>query len=116
MAVLDDFKSRFPEFDTAVADQYVPILADVWPCYYGGRYEDCGKEIVLNLLAHLVVQESNPGSGNVKSTESQSVGNVSVSYSGGTATGGERYDFWKTTKYGNRFLILTQHNRGGVWV
>ncbi len=26
MAVSDDFKSRFPEFDAVTVDQYIPIL------------------------------------------------------------------------------------------
>jgi len=36
MAVSDDFKSRFPEFDAVTVDQYIPILEPVWPSYWGG--------------------------------------------------------------------------------
>lgn len=116
MAILDDFKARFPEFDAATADQYVPILEDVWPCYYGGNYEDCGKEIVLNLLAHLITQETSGDSGQLQAVQSQSVGDVSVSYAPGTASGGHRYDHFRATKYGARYLMLTQHRRGALWV
>lgn len=116
MAILDDFKTRFPEFDTAQADTYVPILEDVWPCYYGGKYEGCGQEIVLNLLAHMITIEASPGSGNVKSTQSKSVGNVSVSYSPGYAPTSERMAWLKTTKYGMRYIMLTRHRQGGVFV
>lgn len=116
MALLDDFKARFPEFDTAQADQFVPILEPVWPCYYGGGYEDCNKEIVLNLLAHMIVSEASAGSGNTKSAASKSVGNISVSYSQDYAPTSERNDWLRRTKYGMRYLTLTQHNRGAVWV
>jgi len=36
MAVSDDFKSRFPEFDAVTVDQYIPILEPVWPSYWVG--------------------------------------------------------------------------------
>lgn len=117
MALIDDFKARFPEFDTATVDQYLPILEPIWPCYYGGEYDDpCGKEIVLNLVAHLLVAETQSGSGNVKSTQSQSVGNVSVSYSQGYAPTSERMDWLRTTKYGSRYVMLTRSRQGGVFV
>ena len=117
MAVLDDFKARFPELDTATADQYIPILESVWPCYYGGKYDDpCGQEIVLNLLAHMLVIETSPGSGNVKSTQSKSVGNVSISYSQGYAATSERNDWLSRTKYGMRYLMLTRKRMGAVFV
>jgi hypothetical protein len=117
MALIDDFKTRFPAFDTAVVDQYLPILVPVWPCYYGGTYDDtCEQEIILNLIAHLLVTETIAGNGNVKSTSSQSVGNVSVSYSEGYASNSERSAWFKTTKYGSRYLMLTRKRQGGVFV
>jgi len=67
MAVSDDFKSRFPEFDAVTVDQYIPILEPVWPSYWGGDYAaPSGQEIVLNLLAHLITAEISAGSDNVK--------------------------------------------------
>jgi hypothetical protein len=117
MAIIDDFKARFPEFDTATVDQYIPILEGVWPCYYGGQYTDeCGQEIVLNLLAHMLVIEASPGSGNVKSTQSRTVGNVSIAYSQGYAPTSERNDWLSRTKYGMRYLLLTRRRQGGVFV
>ena len=86
MAVSDDFKSRFPEFDAVTVDQYIPILEPVWPSYWGGDYAaPSGQEIVLNLLAHLITAEISAGSENVKTAQSKSVGSVSVSYSPGYA-------------------------------
>jgi hypothetical protein len=117
MAVVDDFKGRFPEFDPATVDQYIPILEPVWLCYWGGRYDEpCGQEIVLNLLAHLITVEISAGSGNVKTALSKSVGNVSVSYSPGYAPTSERNAWLKTTKYGARYLWLTSRNAGGFFV
>lgn len=115
MALLADFKARFPAIPTADADTYVPILENVWPEYYGKQYEG-NEEIVLNLVAHLLVAEKDSGSSQSKSVESKSVGNVSVSYSASTQTGGPDYDFFRTTKYGQRYLILIKSSRGAYFV
>jgi len=117
MAVSDDFKSRFPEFDAVTVDQYIPILEPVWPSYWGGDYAaPSGQEIVLNLLAHLITAEISAGSENVKTAQSKSVGSVSVSYSPGYAPTSERNAWLKTTKYGARYLWLTSRNAGGFFV
>ena len=117
MAVLADFKIRFPEFDPATVDQYIPILESVWPSYWGGDYAaPCGQEIVLNLLAHLITTEISAGSDNVKTAQSKSVGSVSVSYSQGYAPTSERNAWLKTTKYGARYQLLTSRNAGGFFV
>ena len=117
MAVVDDFKTRFPEFEATTVDQYIPILEPVWPCYWGGVYTDpCGQEIVLNLLAHLITVEISAGSENVKTAQSKSVGSVSISYSQGYAPTSERNAWLKTTKYGARYLWLTSRNAGGFFV
>jgi len=72
MAVSDDFKSRFPEFDAVTVDQYIPILEPVWPSYWGGAYAaPSGQEIVLNLIAHLITAEISAGSDNVKTAVSK---------------------------------------------
>lgn len=114
MTVIADFKTRFPEFDTDEVDTYLPTQIELWPCYWGGEYEDCGVEIVLNLLAHLFVQETSSGSGALKDENSKSVGNVSASYN--IETKSERALWFRSTKYGIRFLLLTQYNHGGYFV
>ena len=117
MPLIDDFGTRFPEFDTATVNQYVPILEPLWSCYWGGSYDEpCGKEIVLNLIAHMIVGETTAGSGNIKSTQSKSVGSVSVSYSQGYAATSERIGWLGTTRYGSRYLLLTSRSAGGVFV
>jgi hypothetical protein len=117
MALIDDFKTRFPEFDAITVDQYVPILEPLWSCYWGGSYDEpCGKEIVLNLIAHLIVGETTAGTENIKSTQSKSVGSVSVSYSEGFAATSERIGWLNATRYGARYLMLTSRSAGGVFV
>jgi len=117
MSLSDDFIIRFPEFDAATITQYVPILAPLWSCYWGGSYDEpCGKEIVLNLIAHLLVGETTAGSGNIKSAQSKSVGSVSVSYSQGSASTSDRNIWLSTTRYGSRYLLLTSRSAGGVFV
>lgn len=114
MALIDDFKSRFPEFDTAVVDQYLPILDPVWPCYYGGDYDlACDREIILNLLAHLLVGESADSSSANRTVASKTVGSVSVSYAGLDSQSATT-DFFATTKYGQRYLMLTARNAGAL--
>jgi len=114
MAIIDDFKTRFPGFDTTEVDTYLPAQIEIYPCFYGGLYEDCGAEIILNLLAHMLTQETSAGSGALKDEASKSVGSVSVSY--GLATNSERGLWFRSTKYGMRYLLLTMHNRGGFFV
>lgn len=119
MTLLTDFKARFPNFDDTIADTYIPILEDVYPCYWGGNYDtDCGKEIVLNLLAHLVLQESQSAtdSAPLKSSDSKSIGSVSVSYANPTTTMTERNSWLRSTCYGVRYLLLTSRSQGGYFV
>jgi hypothetical protein len=116
VALLDDFKARFPAFDTATADAYVPIVELVWPSYYNFAYDETTKEAILNLVAHLILDETSSGDAGLKSQTSKSVGSVSVSYAAASHSGGARFDFFNTTKFGRRFYQLTQRNAGGVAV
>lgn len=114
MTVIEDFKTRFPEFDTTEVDTYLPTQIEIYPCFYGGLYEDCGVEIILNLLAHMLTQETADGVESLKSENSKSVGSVSVSY--GLETKSERGLWFRSTKYGMRYLLLTRYNHGGQFV
>lgn len=116
MALIDDFKTRFPEFDTAVVDQYFPIIEPTYNCYFGGDVENaCDKEAILNLLAHLIVLEDRDKQSSLRTTNSRTVGSVSVSYDA-SANGRSTSGFFDTTKYGQRFLVLTQNVIGGYFV
>lgn len=120
MALLDDFKGRFPEFPDDVADTYVPPLDDVWQFYYGGDYDvPRDREAVLNLVAHLALMDSGTasttGAAGYRQTTSKSVGSVSVGY--GTGSDETQSDsFYMATRYGQRFLILTRNRVGAAFV
>lgn len=117
MALVDDFKARFSEFATAVVDQFMPILEPVYPVYYAGDYTDpLEKEIILNLLAHLLTMETTTSkAGTNGAALSKTVGNVSVTYGAASEQSVNR-DFFGGTKYGQRFLLLISGRRGGVFV
>jgi hypothetical protein len=117
MARIDDFKSRFPNFDTAVVDSLFPIIEPTTACYYGGDYENnaCDKEIMLQLWAHLITLENSTSSKSIRNEASKAVGSVNVSYEASqTETG--RMGFFNTTKYGQQFLYLVSSNQGAVFV
>ncbi len=114
MAILDDFKARFPEFDTTQVDTFLPTQIEVYPYYWGGEYTGRGVEIVLNLLAHLLVQATSDGTGALQAASSKSVGSVSVGYN--LQTRSERELWFRSTQYGMRFLFLTMYDRGGCFV
>lgn len=125
MAIIDDFKARFPEFDTATVDTYLPAFVNVYSCYYGGNYDDggCDQEIILNLLAHLLYSSygyngSTAGNASpIKGVASKSVGSVSVSYTAMAGNDASSYNvFFGSTKYGQAFLMLTRNNFGAVFV
>ena len=117
MALIDDFKVRFPEFDETTAETYVPILEPSIGCYYGGAYDTaCGLEIVLNLLAHLITIEANGSDESVKGHSSRSADGVSESFFEGMANASQRGAWFDNTKYGQRFLFLTRSRQGGVFV
>ena len=113
MALIDDFKARFPEISTTIADTWVPIEEVVYPTLYGGDYTDAtDKEAILNLIAHLIVIDSQAGSAPAKYLTSKSAGSISGSYaspSGNTMTD----EFYRTTKYGQRFRMITRPRYGG---
>jgi hypothetical protein len=117
MALVDDFKARFPNIAAATADQFIPILEPVWTSYWGGDYDTAhGQEIVLNLLAHVLVSETSNSDDSPKTVQSQSVGSVSESFAPGFAPDSDRIAWFNTTKYGARYLLLTGSRRGGVFV
>lgn len=114
MALLDDFKARFPNIDSALADMLVPVYEDEYPCYYGGSYEnECDKKAILYLIAFFVTTDpSYTGDDSPdKSISSQTVGSVSVSFSSGSSDS-DWEDWLKSNKYGQRYLMLTSKNIG----
>jgi len=112
--LITDFKARFPAFATADVDTYLPVIEPVWASYYNKDYA-LNKEAVLNLVAHLLVFEIGTSSAAIQNEQSKSVGSLSVSYEQ-PPRAGALSDFFRLTKYGQRFLFLTAHQFGGVAV
>lgn len=106
MVLIGDFKSRFPDFDETIVDKYFDTVQGVWRCYFPQSYSDCNKEIILNLIAHLITVEQSPSSASIRSQTSRSVGGVSVSQAAASSTD-SLTDMFSFTKYGQRFLYLT---------
>jgi hypothetical protein len=113
MAIIDDFKLKFPEFDTATVDLRLPAIIDEYKAFYNFAYTESTKQAVLYLLAHLLVGALADSNGPSQAMTSKSVGGVSVSY----ATSSSNSDRWlwlNSTKYGQRFYIITQQQRPGA--
>lgn len=117
MAIIDDFKARFPNFDTAQVDAILPALIATYHCYYGGDYDanDCEQEIILQLLAHLFVLDTSTSNSPVRLQSSKSVGPTSVGYEASNPAG-QTKSFFGTTRYGQTYLMLINPNQGGFFV
>lgn len=111
MALIDDFKARFPEFDETEVDNRLPFLEAEYSCFYNFPYEDCHKTAILYLLAHMMVGDISTSQSASQLQASRSVGNVSVSFQS-LASASDRSAWLTATKYGQRFLLLS--NRRGV--
>lgn len=117
MALIDDFKARFPQLDPVCVGSMWPSLGVSWPCYYCFEYgvSACTDEAILNLIAHLFILEqgSQESSGSNKDISAQSVGSVSVTYAGG-GSASQNTQFFNTTIYGQKFLMLIKNRRGAL--
>ncbi len=115
MPLLDDFKARYPQFDTAQVDAAWPSIDPAYLCYYGVEYGQgttCDNEVILVLCAHLfTIQSSGNNSPRLVAT-SKAVGNVSTNYSTGDV--GEYRSFFMSSKYGQQFLQMTNRQAQGA--
>lgn len=114
MALLDDFLARFSNIDSAIANALVPIYESEYSCFYGGSYDnDCDKNAILFLIAHMVVTDPSYSGNELasRSVASQTVGSVSESFVAGS-TGSDYTNWLNSTAYGQRFLMLTSKNVG----
>lgn len=111
MTIASDFAARFPGFDTVTRDTYLPIVEPIYQNYYCVDYTDESQEAILNLLAHLMLVESNTGTGPLRVKSSQSAGSVSASFAEGDTNA--RALFYSTTRYGQTFWHLIMQEAGG---
>ena len=105
MTIQADFEERFPTLT------WQPWVESVWPSYTCLTYNDKSKEAILNLIAHLLVLDSAPGTGAARTEQSKAVGSVSVSY-GTSENDGSLASFFNTTRYGQRYWLLTGRQVG----
>lgn len=122
MALIDDFKARFPEFQSADVDAAWPGLEASWPCYYGTTYgtSSCEDQIILNLIAHLFIVNFNGGSSAAGPApamvaSSKSVGSVSVTKVVDSNMS-DQQSFFNSTRYGQQFNMMTRHRHGACFV
>ena len=117
MAIIDDFKTRFPEFQTSDVDTYLPALINVYKFYYDRNYE-CARhiEIILQLLAHLLVDTLNGSTTPMREEQQKTVGNVSATYNGSVPHKSASRLWFSATKYGMHYIALTAHDHGGLFV
>lgn len=116
MSLKDDFKARFPEFDGQQVDAAFPGLESLWPCLYGATYEGngtCDDNAILYLNAHLFTVEQSKGPAFTSS--SKSVGSVSVTKLINDSMSAQD-SFYNSTKYGQKFKLLTQFRQGACFV
>jgi len=109
-----DFWERFPEFSQAEDETYLDALETAWRFYYRRPYSG-NEEIVLNLLAHLLVHEQSSGPDALRPYTSKSADGLSGSFQG-TDSATQMDEFFKATKYGQRYLILLGTVPGAYFV
>lgn len=109
MTIQTDFEERFANIVPPIVWQ--SWVESVWPSYTCLEYNDKNKEAILNLIAHLLVLDSLPGSASARTEESKAVGSVSVSY-GSASSDGNLATFFNSTRYGQRFWLLTGRQVG----
>jgi hypothetical protein len=116
MALIDDFKTKFPQFSTTDVDTYFASISAEYPCYYNKVYgaNDCNDQAVLFLLAHLLNStiKSATSSASTGIVSSTSVDGVSDSFDTSAMSGSLSNAFWFSSVYGQKFKMLIQFNRG----
>ncbi|MDH1085304.1 DUF4054 domain-containing protein [Pantoea brenneri] len=107
MSIQDDFLVRFPgDFDADDVTTYAYVF-DIYGCYYRGVYEeDCNKEIILNIIAHLMQLEASPTASATRLVSSRSVAGVSTSYADYSDDKSYLAGFLGMTRYGQHALFL----------
>lgn len=113
MAIKEDYETRFG----SCGPTWIGAIADTWPAYAGCmQYNDVNKEAILNLIAHLMVSATKPGTGTARNEASKSVGSVSVSYEALPAADNVRGSWFNTTRFGQVYWMLTGRRSGAVFV
>ena len=115
MAVIDDFKAQFPEFDATTVDNNATVLQELQTALFNRPY-DQNKQATLHLMAHLFVTQfqGTAGSGPSRAVNSKSAGSVSASYEALSEAPDMSEEWLRTTRYGQLFLLLTRNYAQGA--
>lgn len=107
MSIQDDFLARFPnDFDAQDVGTYGYVF-NIYCCYFKGVYEKCcNKEIILNIVAHLIQLEARPSASPVRLVASRAVAGVSTSYTDYSDDKSYLAAFFGSTRYGQQALYL----------
>lgn len=117
MAMIDDFKTKFPMIPTEKVNEYFPMFETTYKCYYGAEYGSnaCDDAAILYLIAHLITttqQSSLTGATPNFAVASESVDGVSTSYFMGNGNTSLNDSFFLSTIYGQIYLQLISKNYG----
>ena len=115
VATVSDFRTRFPEFsdNTEFTDSRVQLMLDDATLYMGTDEQRwCNKYNIAQsyLAAHLLTESERTGAGdsNVKAGAivSKSAGGVSVTRQASTQVRSDVDNFYMSTAYGHRFILI----------
>ncbi len=121
-----EFRTRFPEFadETEFPDVRIQLFIDDSVNIYlgadekrwGGKYNYAQSYLVAHLIG--VADTSEAGDSSVKAgpISSKSAGGVSVTRAVNAKNRSEAEDFYMTTVYGQRFLMIRNQSFAGVLV
>jgi hypothetical protein len=117
MSLTSDFKTRFPEFNATVVDARFPVLIPTYPDYFNYPYLTDLKvnETILNLMAHLLMDDQQASQNQINLFVSTGVGKVSGQFSIPAITTGFR-SYFGASKYGQKFLFRSGTRQGGIFV
>ena len=116
--VIDDFKTRFPHFDSVTVDALLPSLIEEYCRFYNKPYTACTKAAILYLMAHMFVLETNSSTGSTapsRTIASKGFDSESVSYEASVNVT-EMDVFYNSTVYGQKFKLLISTFIGGYFV
>lgn len=117
MALIDDFKAKFPnDFTEAQVDDNWANLDPEYQCFYNADLTiACEKSAALYVIAHLLYLSLQTSNASFRLAQSTTVHDVSVSYAM-PANFDDLHAFYNTTRYGQLFIQITSSTMGAVFV
>jgi hypothetical protein len=117
MAIVDDFKQMFPEFQVVDVDNNIQSLIDIYECFYPSEYTQCNKTTILFLLAWMMTDKlhhinSTPVARDKDSLNIQSwaASSVSETYDTSSISNQGVFSMFGSNSYGQKFLLLRSKN------